>query len=130
MERDHLPAVITRGGTALQHDTPGLARELDSGAIVHLVQIQTGRHRGWFAAEAPPGSDPVRVTVWALHRTVGRVLDDVRGGEVFEVVNVKEGRTLGFLFWCAPEWLARQGVSLQYSGRAGPAPGCTATSAR
>ncbi len=112
-----MPAVITAGGTHLQNSTPRLARELESGAIVHVVQIQTGRHRGWFTADQPPGSEPERVTAWAMHRAVGKILDDVRAGEVFEVYNARERRVLGYLFWSAPEWLARLETSLQYSFR-------------
>lgn len=112
-----MPAVVTAGGTELQHGTPRLARELDSGAVVHLVQIQTGRHRGWFDSRQPPGSDPQRVTVWWLQRNVGKILDDVRNGEVFELYNTKERRVLGYLFWSVPEWLARLETSLQYTFR-------------
>ena len=55
MERE-MPAVVTAGGTELQHGTPRLARELGTGAIVHLVQIQTGRHRGWFDIKNLPAA--------------------------------------------------------------------------
>ena len=110
-----MPAVITAGGTELQHDTPRLARELDSGAIVHLVQIQSGRHRGWLDSRPPPGSDPERITVWFLQRNVGKILDDVRDGEVFGIFNTRERRVLAYLFWSTPDSLARLETSLQYS---------------
>lgn len=118
MEHENLPAVVTAGGTQLQHETPRLARELDSGAIVHLVQIQTGRHRGWFSADQPPGSEPERVNIYWLQKSVGKILDDVRDGAVYEIYNSKEHRVLGYLFWSCPEWLARLETSLQYSFRA------------
>ena len=117
MERENLPAVITAGGTELQHCTPRLCRELGTGAIVHLVQIQSGRHRGWFDSEKPPGSEPERVTVWFLQRNVGKILDALRDGAVYEVYNCKERRVLGYIFWSCPEWLARLDASLQYSFR-------------
>jgi len=117
MEPDNLPAVVTAGGTELQHSTPRLARELGTGAIVHLVQIQSGRHRGWFDSRQPPGCEPERVTVWWLQRNVGKILDDVRDGQVFEIYNTRQRRVLGYLFWSVPEWLARLETSLQYTWR-------------
>jgi hypothetical protein len=117
MERKEMPAVITTGGTELAQTTQRVARELETGAIVHLMHIQTGRHRGWLSAQKPPGSEPEQITVWGLHRSVGKVLDRVRDGEVFELYNARERRIVGYLFWSTPEILVRLETSLQYTWR-------------
>ena len=56
--------------------------------------------------------------MWFLQRNVGKILDSLRDGAVYEIYNTRERRVLGYLFWSAPEWLASLGpTSLQYSFR-------------
>ena len=57
------------------------------------------------------------MNIWWLQRNVGKILDDVRDGAVYEIYNCKERRILGYLFWSCPEWLARLETSLQYTTR-------------
>jgi hypothetical protein len=100
-----LAEIEVTGGTAFQHNLPDLCRSVQSGKVVRLVHLQTGRHRGWFTRERPGGCDPERVTIYELGRAVGRIFDDVRDGQVFMVWNGRENRPVGYIAWCCPEWL-------------------------
>jgi hypothetical protein len=101
-----LPEIEISGGGAFQHHLPDLARKVEYGKIVRLVDLRTGRHRGWFTRESPEGCEPVRVTVYQLGRTMGTILDEVRSGQVFQVWNARSCRVVGYIAWCPPEWLA------------------------
>lgn len=119
MRRVELPAIVTVGGTEFQHMLGRLWAELDSGAVVHIVDKHSGRHRGWLIPEPPPGSDPVRAGVAAVTGSVGRILGDVRDGAVFEIFDYVRQVVRGYLTWCAPEPIAALGwgCSLQYTTR-------------
>ena len=60
MERAQLPAVVTVGGTELQHMLGRLWAELESGAVIHVVDKHQRRHCGWLVPERPAGYEPVR----------------------------------------------------------------------
>lgn len=107
------------GGSAFQHELPRLCRSVQGGKIVRVVSLQTGRHRSWFLRSRPPGCEPVRVTIYQLGRCIGKVLDSVRDGAVFQVWNGNDHRTVGYLSWSAPEWLAEMaGAPFTYTYRA------------
>jgi hypothetical protein len=101
-----LPEIEISGGSAFQHELPRLCRKVAAGKIVRVVHLQTGRHRAWFLRSRPPGSSPERVTIYQLGRGIGGILEDIRDGQVVEVWNGNDHRTVGYLFWSAPEWLA------------------------
>ena len=79
---------------------------MQRGKIVRVMQLQTGTHRAWFTRERPGGCQPERVTLYALGRSTGKILDDIRGGAVYEAWNGNEHRAVGYLYWAADEWLA------------------------
>jgi hypothetical protein len=93
------------GGTAFQHRLSQLARKVQRGKIVRVIHLSTGVHRAWFTRERPGGCEPVRVTVGELQRALGRIFDDVRGGQVIEVYDARSGQTRGYLYWAAGDWL-------------------------
>ena len=113
-----LPEIELAGGQAFQHELLRLCRNVAAGKIVRLIHVQTGRHRGWFLRSRPPGCEPVRITIYQLGRGIGGILEDVRDGQVYQVWNGTEHRTVGYLFWSAPEWLAGlAGAPFTYSYR-------------
>jgi hypothetical protein len=100
-----LAEIEMSGGSAFQHNLPALCRSVQGGKVVRLIHVQTGRHRGWFTRERPGGCEPVRVTIYQLGRSVGRIFDDIRDGAVYQVWNGRECRVVGYIAWCCPEWL-------------------------
>lgn len=48
----------------------------------------------------------MRTTIYELGRSIGKIFDDIRGGQVFQVWNGREHRAVGYVYWSAPEWLA------------------------
>ena len=99
------PEIELAGGTALQHNLRDLCRKVHRGRIIRLIHVQTGRHRAWFLRSRPEGCEPERITLHELAGSIGRVLDDIRDGTVYQVWNGTEHRTVGYLSWSAPEWL-------------------------
>jgi hypothetical protein len=122
MQRTELPAVVTAGSEDLQKRLARLERELRSGACVHLMGRQTGRHRGWLVREQPGGSDPVVIQLAGLKRRMGEVLDRVRDGEVFEVTDGRRKCVVGFLTWTAPDCIAALDAMLPYAQRTARGP--------
>ncbi len=108
------------GGSAFQHELPRLCGLVAAGKIVRVVHLQTGMHRSWFVRERPGGCEPVRVTIYELGRSIGRIFDDIRGGAVYEIWNGNEHRVAGYLSWAADEWLAEllANCALTYTYRA------------
>src|SRR5438046_3183125 len=117
-----LPEIEITGGSAFQHHLPELCRKVRRGKTVRLVHLQTGRHRAWFTRSRPPGSDPERITIYEPGRCVGRIFDEVRDGQVFQVWNGRDHRPVGYLYWAAPEWLellADAPMTYVYKARSG-----------
>jgi hypothetical protein len=104
--KPRLPEIEISGGSAFQHHLSALGRAVQYGKLVRLVDLRTGRHRAWFTRESPPGCEPARVTVCQLGRTLGTIFDEVRDGQVFQVWNARSRRVVGYVYWCAPEFLA------------------------
>ena len=96
MQRDELPAVVTVGGTEFQHWLGRLWAELESGAVVRIVNKRNGRHRGWLVPERPGGDEPVRVSVNGLLKSVGLHSGRMRDGEVFEMFDHVRGEVRGY----------------------------------
>jgi hypothetical protein len=119
MNREELPAIVTVGGCEFQHMIGRLWAELESGAVVHIVNKRNGRHRGWLVPERPAGYETVRVSVNTLAKSVGRILDDMRDGAAFEVYDHVRGVARGYLVWAPPDCLAALGwgVSIPYFRR-------------
>lgn len=117
LERTELPAVVTAGGYDLQHRFADLCQELETGAEVHLVGLQTGRHRGWLVRDKPGGCVPQRLTVYQMKRNLGSVLEDVRDGISYEVWHGSQRRVIGYLTWVPPECLAQLDVLIPYTQR-------------
>jgi hypothetical protein len=117
LERTELPAVVTAGGYDLQHRFGDLCQELDSGAEVHLVGLQTGRHRGWLLRQKPDGSSPERLMVSEMKRSIGLVLELVRDGVVYEVYQGKKREVIGYLTWGPPDCLAQLDLLIPYTQR-------------
>lgn len=101
-----LAEIEISGGSAFQHHLPDLCAKVQRGKVIRLVHLHTGVHRGWFTRERPPGCEPVRVTIYELGRSVGKIFDDVRGGAVYQIWNAKERLPVGYIAWSCPEWLA------------------------
>ena len=116
-----LPAVVTMGVHEFQRSLARAWRELESGAVVHLVHKRAGLHRGWLVPELPEGSGaPEPVTCSVVREHLGQVFQLVCLGTVFEVRDAqgwKGNETIvrGYLTWCPPEGIARLDAALQYA---------------
>lgn len=117
MQRDELPAVVTVGGYEFTHQTARLWTELDSGAVVRLVNKRSGRHQGWLVPDRPGGCEPERIGVNTLLKGMGPVLDAVRDGTVFEVFDGNARQVKGYLCWTGPEVLAQLQAVIPYRVR-------------
>jgi hypothetical protein len=107
MSRLGIPEVEITGGQSFQKYLADLCRKVEFGKVVRIVHLQTGLHRAWMTRERPDGCEPIEISVSELRSTIGRVLDDVRDGAVYMVKNERAGRVRGYLYWSAPEWMAR-----------------------
>jgi hypothetical protein len=122
MGMDELPAVITMGVNELQHGFRRAWRELESGAVVHIMHKRLGRHLGWLVPELPAGFGAEAITCNELRASLAHAFDQVRDGVVFEVRDTQgaqpgspsEGRVRGYLMLTPPEPIARLDAALQY----------------
>jgi hypothetical protein len=117
MEREELPAVVTVGGTELTHSIARVWQELESGAVVRVVNKRSGRHRAWIVPELPAGYEAERISVNELLKNAGRVLDDVRDGTCFEVFDHVSRTASGYVIWAAPDCLAALACVIPYTVR-------------
>jgi hypothetical protein len=101
-----MPAVITMGGTEFQHDFRRVWAELDSGGVVRVVNISTGRLKAWVTPECPPGFTAGQVVTksprQAVH-SIGELLDAAALGGCTEV---KSGRGSFYVHRVMPQALA------------------------
>ena len=123
-----LPAVITMGVHEFQRSMSRAWHELESGAVVCLVNKRAGLERAWVWPERPPGAGaPEPVTCSMLREHLGQVFELVRLGTVFEVRDERganqyrghgqEAIVRGYLTWDRPPGIARLDAALQYATR-------------
>jgi hypothetical protein len=101
-----VPAVVTFGSQALQAQRAQLWEALSAGKAVHLVNLLSGVHRGWMTADCEPGYEVERIGCRQLGARMGQILEDVRNGTTFEVVDNTTGETRCYLTWCPPRAIA------------------------
>lgn len=108
---EEIPAVRVVGILEWCHSYGRLWHELESGGVIRLVTKNGGRHRAWIAPEPPPGSEPERIGAAQFTRYLGKYLDNIRGGAVYELRGAGHRTTRGYVFWACPEPLAAVGWS-------------------
>ncbi len=113
------PAVVVIGAAEMQSALGTRVRaELASGTVLRVVHLLSGYHRAWLAASTDPGHEVTRVSCHQLAKHIGRCLDQVRDGAVFEIFDYRAGRVLGYLTWCAPRSVSELDVATAYVTRA------------
>jgi hypothetical protein len=91
---DRMPAVVDFGGQQFQHKFSRVWDELDSGAVVRVINLTTGRLRAWVTLSPPPGAAPVRRSTWYAVHHIGELLDAAMTGGCTEVRDHARGRSL------------------------------------
>jgi hypothetical protein len=110
--------VVTFGSHALQAQRAQLWAALEAGAAIHLVNLASGVHRGWLTANIDPGYEVKRIGCRQLGARMGQILEAVREGTTYEVVDHQTGDVRCYLTWCPPDAIAQDpGVSLAYQVR-------------
>lgn len=102
--------VVTFASRALQSQRAQLWEALESGAAVHLVNLRSGVHRGWLTAEVDAGYETTRIGCRQLGSRMGQILEAVRTGTTFEVVDHQTGAIRCYLTWCPPRAIAEADV--------------------
>jgi hypothetical protein len=95
-----------------RHLPPGGHKNTDGSAdrVVHLVNLRSGVHRGWLTAEVDAGYETTRIGCRQLGSRMGQILEAVRTGTTFEVVDHQTGAIRCYLTWCPPRAIAEADV--------------------